>query len=93
MQDWVGTFCTDGAEQVSERPAPLTEPDIVHCLYVTGIGIEIADSVVRFVAWVSIPAMGGETEERRIVSRFAMSNSQARNLQNVLKRGLSRGGH
>jgi hypothetical protein len=76
-----------------DRTPPLTEPEIVQCLYVTGIGIEIADSVVRFVGWVSLPTLGGEMDERRIVMRCAMSNTQARNFSAVLKKGLTRGGN
>lgn len=93
MHQWVGSFGTDGAEDMSEHDTPLSEPEIVPCLYVTGVAIEIADTVVRFVGWVKLPALGGETEERRIVVRFAMSNSQARNFQTVLRKGLARGGH
>lgn len=73
--------------------APLTEPEIIPCLFVSGFGIEIADSVVRLVGWVHMPSLGGETEERRIVLRCAMTNSQARNFQMVLRKGLTRGGH
>lgn len=78
---------------MNRERVPLTEPEIVPCLYVTGLAIEIADAVVRFVGWVHLPALGGETEERRIVVRFAVSNVQARNVQAVLKKGLARGGH
>lgn len=72
---------------------PLTEPEIVPCLFVTGLAIEIADSVVRLVGWVTLPSLGGETEERRIVMRVAMSNTQARNFQSILRKGLSAGKH
>ncbi|WP_298800031.1 hypothetical protein [uncultured Devosia sp.] len=78
---------------MTNKEAPFTEPEIVPCLYVNGIGIEIADSIVRFVGWVSMLALGGEMDERRICVRFAMSNNQARNLQTVLRKGLARGGH
>jgi hypothetical protein len=79
-------------EEIMATDAPLTEPNTIPCLYITGIGLEISD-VVRVVGWVHLPALGGETEERRIVVRFAISNTQARNLQTTLKKGLSRGGH
>lgn len=75
------------------KDAPLNEPEIIPCLYITGIGVEIADSIVRMVGWVSLPSLGGETEERRIVMRVAMSNSQFRNFQAVSRKALARGGH
>lgn len=74
-------------------PSGLTEPEIIPCLYITGMAIEIADSAVRLVGWVNLPTLGGQIEERRIVMRCAMSNSQARNFATVLKAGLARGGH
>lgn len=76
-----------------EQDSPLTEPEIIQCLYITGIGIEIADAVVRLVGWVSVPSMGGESEERRIVMRCAMSNTHARNFATVLRKGFAKGGH
>lgn len=83
----------DGAVNAQSERSALTEPEIIPCLYVTGLAIEIADSVVRLVGWVSLPNLGTEIEERRIVMRCAMSNSQARNFEAVLRKGLTRGGH
>jgi hypothetical protein len=81
--------------QVAERDRDvrLTEPEIVQCLYLTGMGVEISESVVRFVGWTQLPAMGSDHEERRVVVRFAMSNTQARDLQNVMRKAFARGGH
>lgn len=75
------------------KQPPLTEPTIVGCVFVTGMGVEIADDVVRFVGWNHLPALSSESEERRIVVRYVMSNSQARSFLSVLRRGLVRGGH
>lgn len=66
-----------------EEP-PLTEPLIVPCLYVTGAAVERADHAVRIVGWVHLPVLGGETDERRIVIRFAMPIDSARKLSHAL---------
>jgi hypothetical protein len=71
--------------------APLTEPEIIPCLYVRGFEMMVVDSVVQLEFWASVESTGGS--ERRIVSRVAMSNSQARNLLVRLKSGLAQGGH
>jgi hypothetical protein len=56
----------------AEEP-PLTEPVTVQCLYVTGIAIEVSRQVARLIGWVSLPDLGGQTTERRIVVRLAMA--------------------
>ena len=72
---------------------PLTEPEIVPCLFATGAAVEIDENVVRFVFWNHLPALGEAVEERRIVGRIALTNTQARNLASVLRKGLARGGN
>ena len=48
---------------------PLTEPDIINCLYMTGIEIDIDDDGVRLVGWTYLPKLGDDPAERRIVMR------------------------
>lgn len=57
----------DGADQ-----PPLTEPVIIPCLFISGGEIEFGEGVIRFVGWTQMPALGGQTEERRIEVRFAI---------------------
>lgn len=73
--------------------APMTEPIVVPCLHLTGMGIEFSPTGVRFVGWVNLPDLGGETRERRIAIRFATSDGMARELEVMLHKGLARGGH
>lgn len=75
-----------------EQP-PLTEPVIVPCLFITGGAIETSHDLVRFVGWVAIPELGGETAERRIAVRFAMPTDVARGLFSQGSRATRRGGH
>lgn len=93
MENLRAIYMVEGDLSPDTAASQLTEPEIIHCLYITGMAVEIADSVVRLVGWVSLPTLGGQTEERRIVLRCAMSNEQARNLQTVLRKGLTRGGN
>lgn len=76
-----------------DTEAPLTEPELVDCLFLTGIAAEISDQFVRFVGWVHVPELGGETAERRIRIRYVLTNAQTRNLIAVLRKGMARGGH
>jgi hypothetical protein len=71
----------------------LTEPVIVPCLFVTGWGIEIADGSVRIIGWVDLPYLGGQTRERRIVARFAMSDGTARQFNSDFRKKLLRDKH
>jgi hypothetical protein len=86
----VGTLRTES--DVTDD-APLTEPQVIPCLHITGAGLEFTSAGARFVGWVNLPDLGGETRERRIVVRFAMSDALARDLERVLHKGLARGGH
>ncbi|MBN9534835.1 MAG: hypothetical protein J0H10_15935 [Alphaproteobacteria bacterium] len=82
---------TERFDMSRHKQPPLSEPALIDCVYVTGMGIEIADNVVRFVGWNHLPVLASEHEERRIVVRFAMSVAQVRNLMSVLRRGMERG--
>lgn len=75
------------------NPAPLSEPEIIPCLFISGLAVEISDSVVRLVGWVTLPALSAEGGERRVVIRCAMSNTHARHFQAALRKGLTRGGN
>jgi hypothetical protein len=81
---------TDAETAKLEQP-PITEPEIIPCLFINGTDIEAADTVIKFTSWVL--ARGGGDDERRIVSRVAMSNAQARSLLAELRRALACGGH
>lgn len=72
---------------------PLSEPQIVPCLFCSGIEIELLDSVVRVVGWVDLPTAEGDQPERRIVARMVMPADIARRLARDLQRSLARGGH
>lgn len=75
------------------REPPLTEPVIITCVFVTGTAVEVANNHIRIVGWVQMPAIGGETEERRIAVRFAMPNSVGRGLLTQLSKGVTRDGN
>lgn len=76
-----------------ETTAPLTEPIIVPDVFVTGFGLEMADSHVRLVCWVDLPPLSGQTEERRICARLAMTDEVARQLSSYLRGFLSHDTH
>jgi hypothetical protein len=63
-----------------EPEPPLTEPNIVDCLLVTGCAVHADEHVVRLTGWSFMPYLGGEAEmaERRVVVRFAMPIGAAR---------------
>lgn len=83
-----------GIEMSAEEfPPPLTEPLIVPCLYVTGLAVEIEGNVVRVIGWTHVPAIGGETEERRITVRFTMPMNATRRLRDDLNKKLGRREH
>lgn len=72
---------------------PLSEPEIVPCIFVSGFSVVPAGRVVRFVGWVELPALGDEPIERRIVVRFVMTVEAARALRDDLAKALRRPGH
>lgn len=75
----------------AEATGVLTEPIPVPCLFVTGWDIETSrDGSVRLIGWVDLPYLGGQTRERRIVARYAMSDSIAREMMAKLRRKLVR---
>ncbi|HEU4986892.1 MAG TPA: hypothetical protein VFT89_07490 [Rhizobiaceae bacterium] len=69
---------------------PPTEPEIIHCVFCSGISVEVGDGYVRIVGCVDLPVMG---HERRIVARLVMPPNTARHLIRDLQRGLHRGSH
>lgn len=73
--------------------APLTEPMIIKCVYLTGLGITIDAGVMRFVGWTHVPDLGGESEERRIEVRFATSREVAAEVGDMIARALRRREH
>ena len=82
-----------GSRAVSTRAEngdniPLTEPETVPCLLVTGAAIDTAYGIIRIVGWNHCPVLTSETEERRIVVRMALTESAARNLARELQRVL-----
>jgi mono/diheme cytochrome c family protein len=76
-----------------EDKAPLTEPVTIQCIFVSGVDIVLSGPIARFVGWAEMPAIGGETEERRIVVRFVMSRDAARTFCTELRNALKRKGH
>lgn len=81
-----------GTQAAADADAPLTEPEIIPCLFLTGTAVEIADGVVRITGWVQT-ACGGDMTERRVVTRIVLSDHQARHLMTKLRSGMARGGH
>jgi hypothetical protein len=72
---------------------PITEPEIVHCLFSTGTEVEVTAHFARIVAWVDIPRLATELPERRIIARVVLPDNVARELTRQLQRGLAKGGH
>ncbi|WP_119270883.1 hypothetical protein [Taklimakanibacter deserti] len=71
----------------------LTEPTPIPCLLVSGWDIEIIGGTVRLIGWVELPYIGGQTKERRIIARHAMTDEAGRLLMSRLRKKLARGGH
>jgi hypothetical protein len=78
--------------EAAQQAAPLTEPEIIHSLFVDGLGLEVSGSIVKLTGWAHV---GGHDvgPERRVVARLAISNSEARRLQAALRVALAKGGH
>lgn len=73
---------------------PITEPELVHCLFTTGVAVEVRAHFARIVAWVDLPGAGPDNaSERRIIARLVLPDDTARELARLLRRELSRGGH
>jgi hypothetical protein len=72
------------AMTLANRQPPLTEPQCIKYLYLSGVAVEISAHTVAFTGWVDMPDLGPETDERRIVVRFAMPIDAARRLRNEL---------
>jgi hypothetical protein len=64
----------------AEAEAPLSEPHIIDDLFLDGLEVRAGAHVARFVGWVSTPNVGPESQERRIVVRFALPLDAARAL-------------
>lgn len=73
-----------------EPDPPLTEPTICPCLFITGGAFEISEGSIRLVAWVEMPDLGGQTRERRIVARIAMTKLTGGDLNASLSEILAR---
>lgn len=69
----------------------LTEPVIIPCVYLTGAAVEVSRHSVRLIGWVDLPDLGGETTERRIQVRAAMTVGAARVLRDDLVKVLREG--
>jgi hypothetical protein len=77
----------------TEPEAPVTEPSIITCEFVTGCAVDADEYALRFIGWTYMPTLGGEYDapERRIVVRFAMPISAARALRSELNKKLAAG--
>lgn len=67
---------------------PLTESVPVPCLFVTGLALEFTRHTVRVIGWVQLPNLGGEMDERRIVTRFVMPLDVARQLRDDMNKTM-----
>jgi len=72
---------------------PLSEPQLVPCLFATGIEIEVLHGAIRLVGWVDLPTADSGMPERRIIARMVMPEQIARELVRDLRKLLARGGH
>jgi hypothetical protein len=71
------------------RAAPLSEPEVVHCVLVEGVGLEMRDEIVRLVGWVALEITDEAVPaERRIVVRVAMPLGTARKMVRELRHSL-----
>jgi hypothetical protein len=76
----------------TEPEAPVNEPSIITCEFVTGCAVDADEHVLMFTGWTYIPCMGELTSaERRINVRFAMPISAARALRTELNKKLAAG--
>lgn len=76
-----------------DEPSALTEPVVVPCLFLTGVGVELNSGIVRFVGWTEMPDFGSEVTERRIAMRVSLPAEAARELAADIRKALARGGH
>lgn len=76
------------------KDVPLTEPIIINCIFVEGVGVEVKDGFVRFTAWTELTAIEyGGAPERRIVNRVAVPEVTARRLLRDLRKALMQPEH
>lgn len=66
----------------------LTEPVVIPCILITGFETQHTASFVRIVAWVDLPTIPGEPDERRIMGRWVVPNDVAEALADDLRKGL-----
>ncbi len=91
MQDWDGRrSLQDDLMSDEAGDPPLTEPVTCPCLFITGGAFEVSEGSIRLVAWVEMPHLGGETRERRIVTRIAMTKVTGGDLNASLSAILAR---
>lgn len=73
---------------MAEASPVLTEPVIIPCVYLTGASVEVSRHAVRLIGWVDLPDLGGETTERRIQVRAAMTVEAGQALRDDLAKVL-----
>jgi hypothetical protein len=73
-----------------KHPA-MTEPQLVHCLFCTGVDVQHTDHFTRLIGWVELPSPGYDFDERRIMVRLVMPPDVARALSRDLRRSLTKG--
>lgn len=71
----------------------ITEPETVHCLFCSGIHLELIEGCIRLVGYADLDMVEYEQSERRIITRVVMPTGTARQLLRDLQRALSKGGH
>jgi hypothetical protein len=77
--------------RVQKELVPLTEPLILSTLHVSGFELNASERVVIFTGYELIPRCGLAPRERRIVTRFAMTATEARMFRDVLGGALREG--
>lgn len=76
-----------------DTPPSFTEPEIVQTLTISGCEVHTMSDTVQFVGWVLVPASADLAAERRVVLRYEMANSAARQKLADLRKALAKGGH
>jgi len=78
----------------SIEPPRMTEPEVVPCIFVEGLAIEVRDEFIRVVGYIDLETVGYEVvPERRIVVRASMPTNVARALIRDLRKAVARGGN
>ena len=77
----------------AEALPPLVEATIVSTTFITGGAVCVGSTDVRLMGWETIPAVEGGEGERRLVTRIVMSTDTAREIVQILRNALTKGGH